>query len=116
MKLIDADALIKRYDETHEGEPGNARKLIEEAQTVGGWISVKERLPELEIIEEYFDKVDKNTHSYKLSKDVLVFTSSDGIVIDKLENDGDGASWVNDIEVTHWMPLPEPPKDGEAGD
>ena len=34
MRLIDADALLAEYDRQHEGEPGKARKLIEEAPTV----------------------------------------------------------------------------------
>lgn len=31
MRLIDADALLAAYDREHEGPPGRARKLIEEA-------------------------------------------------------------------------------------
>lgn len=34
MRLIDADELLRRYDEEHEGEPGKARKLILDAPTV----------------------------------------------------------------------------------
>lgn len=34
MRLIDADELLLRYDETHEGPPRKARKLIEEAPTI----------------------------------------------------------------------------------
>lgn len=34
MRLIDADALLDEYDRQHEGEPGKARKLIEDAPTV----------------------------------------------------------------------------------
>ena len=34
MRLIDADELLRRYDETHVGEPGNARRLILEAPTI----------------------------------------------------------------------------------
>ena len=34
MRLIDADELLRRYDEEHEGPPGKARKLIEEAKTI----------------------------------------------------------------------------------
>lgn len=34
MRLIDADALLAEYDWQHEGEPGKARKLIEDAPTV----------------------------------------------------------------------------------
>lgn len=31
---IDADALLAEYDRQHEGEPGKARKLIEDAPTI----------------------------------------------------------------------------------
>ena len=33
-RLIDAKALIAEYDRQHEGEPGKARKLMEDAPTV----------------------------------------------------------------------------------
>ena len=33
-RLIDADALIAEYDRVHIGEPGKARKLMEDAPTV----------------------------------------------------------------------------------
>ena len=33
-RLIDADALLAEYDQQHEGEPGKARKLIEDAPTI----------------------------------------------------------------------------------
>ncbi len=47
MRLIDKDALLAEYDRVHVGEPGNARKLIENAPTVeerktGKWVGVKE--------------------------------------------------------------------------
>lgn len=34
MRLIDADALLAEYDRQHEGAPGKARKLIEDATTI----------------------------------------------------------------------------------
>lgn len=34
MRLIDADALLAEYDRQHDGEPGKARKLIEDAPAV----------------------------------------------------------------------------------
>lgn len=34
MRLIDADALLAEYDRQHKGEPGKARKLIEDAPTI----------------------------------------------------------------------------------
>ena len=33
-RLIDADDMLAEYDRQHEGEPGKARKLIEDAPTV----------------------------------------------------------------------------------
>lgn len=64
------------------------------------WISVKDKLPEsgkrylVQIIEPYFGT--------KMI-DILRYDSSD---------------WVYDgmpvlANVTHWMPLPEPPKEGQ---
>lgn len=34
MRPIDADALLSEYDRVHEGPPGRARKLIEQAPTI----------------------------------------------------------------------------------
>ena len=33
-RLIDANALIEEYDRVHIGEPGKARKLMEDAPTI----------------------------------------------------------------------------------
>lgn len=46
MRLIDADALLEAYDKAHKGPPGAARKLIEDAPTVGCWTSANDRPPE----------------------------------------------------------------------
>ena len=55
------------------------------------WISVEDRLPELHI-------------------DVLVYQRGDSDVwfIDTNYRYSGGA-WSEDYEVSHWMPLPEPP-------
>lgn len=62
------------------------------------WISVHDRLPELE-------------------KEVLVYDSFGNMYIGLITDGWKGLYWVDeecinisDI-VTHWMPLPEPPKD-----
>lgn len=34
MRLVDADALLAEYDRVHEGPPGAARALIENAPTI----------------------------------------------------------------------------------
>lgn len=70
MRLVDADALKEDLTRFYTGEV-TARALIDEQPTVGGWISVKDRLPPKD--------------------DTKVLTYGN--------------------PVTHWMPLPEPPKE-----
>lgn len=71
--------------------------LIANGVTVQRWIPVTERLPEIH-------------------EEVLVYRSGDGICLDSLEKNG---LWELDLftvsdltQVTHWMPLPQPPEDG----
>ena len=74
------------------------------------WISVKDRLPE-----------QKKEHNYFISNPVLVFCD-DGTIEKALYQKGDGfKNWaiifgedylqLEYNEVTHWMPLPKPPKE-----
>lgn len=114
MRPIDADALKKDWSMANKCEecPQDARKcqyeqnftrmdiceMLDEAPTVGGWISVKDRLPE------------KNG-------DYLIY-NTDGIVwpywYDKEYKEWYDSSGYLTESVTHWMPLPEAPKEGEA--
>jgi Pyruvate/2-oxoacid:ferredoxin oxidoreductase delta subunit len=41
MRVIDADALLAEYDRAHVGEPGRARKLIEDAPTIDAELVVR---------------------------------------------------------------------------
>lgn len=112
MRLIDADELLRRYDEEHEGPPGKARKLIEEAPTVCGWISVKDRLPDAAGYNCLV--VGKNCFGQK-----FVFTAFTGYgepgwwTYDKTRMRRETSEADNRLspvwEITHWMPLPEPP-------
>lgn len=67
------------------------------------WISVKDRLPERDQKVLVYDAGDETEiHVYHLREDL------DGLYWD------DESGWAVDFEnVTHWMPLPEPPKEGE---
>jgi hypothetical protein len=97
MRLIDADELLRRYDEEHDGEPGRARKLIEEAPTFCGWISVKDRLPK------------------EFGEPCIVYN---GCSVQYGDYYSDGSWYTPDCyeseeirDVTHWMPLPEKPEE-----
>lgn len=69
------------------------------------WVSIKERLPEL---------IDRGIHRNRSSDDVLVFNGRISV----------GCRWIcgkyeyflsneesDRDNVTHWMPLPKPPKE-----
>lgn len=62
------------------------------------WISVKDRLPE------------KKNEAYLCSLDSCLFPGSQYISIRAFCDDG---KWEANGTVTHWMPLPEPPKEDE---
>lgn len=97
--------------------------ILDEQPTVNEWISVDERLPEEhEEEEDIFDPetlavIDVERHN--VSQLVIVaVTREDGerFVSDDMTIDG---KWVNysrdylayDYKVTHWMPMPQPPKE-----
>lgn len=68
-----------------------ADKLIEAGVTLNQWIPVTERLPEEDV-------------------NVLV-AFDDGFIATTCILDGEWELWADAGDVTHWMPLPEPPKE-----
>jgi len=109
MRLIDADALKKEWSMANKCEecPQDARKcqyeqdfsrmdiceMLDEAPTVGGWISVKDRLPE------------KHGH-------YLVIRDNGYMSVDTYSR---SSHWGKDVcKITHWMPLPEPPEEAKS--
>ena len=101
MRLIDADALKKDLTRFYDNEV-TARELIDEQPTGGGWVSVNNRLPEksgcyLAIMPTGCLIVLNYSNKYKLFN-----------CFDDIEPNGHELK-----EVTHWMPLPSPPKEDE---
>lgn len=104
MRLIDADALKEQIENfnckdcNHYNfvrcracQIDDALSYIDEAPTIGGWISVEDRLP------------DKQPCEYLVVNGNNVETA---ICLDNM--------WITPrrvIKITHWMPLPEPPKE-----
>lgn len=79
------------------------------------WISVKDRLPDKYIDILVFDGINIYTASYKegyetsnlfdINKGIFFYSNAFGEYIGGHECD----EWA--IPVTHWMPLPKPPKE-----
>ena len=99
MRMIDGDVLLAEYDRVHEGPPGRARKLIEQAPAIepeqekGKWIPCSERLPEY-------------------GKTVL-WCNDKGSIFTTAITYMNGTSWAvgkkhRRCQVVAWMPLPEP--------
>lgn len=119
MRLIDADALwhdmetAEWYNNADRDEV--AEPLILSSQTIGGWISVKDRLPER---KEYLHESNVIRGS---SEYVLVYISATFpykrmfVTIGRYSYDEMYPRWIvrssHDGDVTHWMPLPEPPEE-----
>lgn len=106
MRPIDADALKKDLTRFYDGEV-TARELIDEQPTIGGWISVNDRLP-----EEHADE-----HRYEFEQYLCATVWNDVRMVgfgtrigDDKQHFWSGTS-IWDDWVTHWMPLPEPPKE-----
>lgn len=100
MRLIDADALTMEIIENPPVYNANrVVDVIKSQPTVDGWISVKDRLPDGECIAystKWFEMIIGYVYKYKA-------TASDT---------GYEAESENEVlrDVTHWMPLPEPPE------
>lgn len=60
--------------------------LLSHGVTVQEWVSVKDRLPDVGNI-------------------VLIYSETDGVCLDSYSDDT-----FDYFDVTHWMPLPQPPK------
>jgi hypothetical protein len=87
------------------------RKQIEELENKNKWIPVSERLPDLELVEVRTEDMD-------LFPCLVVKSAPQSPkkrFVTKAWYDGEGFMDTDCIRitkfVTHWMPLPEPPKE-----
>jgi hypothetical protein len=112
MRLIDADNLKPdaQWDGFYNCYSAFSISQIDDAPTVGGWISVEDRLPEAKRPDVY-GKIAFSEYvlTYTVYKDGTPWMAVDTCRVDKAEwmqvIPGDG------FTVTHWMPLPEAPKE-----
>ena len=87
-----------------------AQHLVSSGVTVQEWIPVTKRLPDLELVDAKSDDFDV----YACLVTVKNFIAKNGRYVEKAWYDGDGFIDENYVDitcdVTHWMPLPHPPK------
>lgn len=90
-------------------------KTLSRAQEAQGWVSVKDRLPEVDNPVIVYAR-GKNDSIYKI---VIASMTNKNVFDTRLETE---PYWREPwqffdtmYEITHWMPLPEPPKEENDG-
>ena len=105
-KLVDLIIDAKRTDpETGSFTEYLADRLIANGVTVQEWIPVKERTPEKEGWYQVYTTPDKGHRSINKAQ----YRKQPSWSVNAGEGYwcGSGGIWTN---VTHWMPMPKPPK------
>lgn len=123
-RLIDADALIERLEvyPVYNGmaDMDDIITFIREMPTIGGWISVKDRLPEEHdsMFAQFYGTSRWNGAMWRTESDrvLVAILFPDGTrTVDKGKlQDGEwrtGVARVLPQKVTHWAVWPEPPKE-----
>jgi hypothetical protein len=98
MRLIDADALKEDLTRFYDNEV-TARDLIDEQPTICGWISVKDRLPEL---CEPVLLIGKNKYGNWYPAQIGYYGGDEWCVF--------GHGELQEPPI-YWMQRPEPPKE-----
>lgn len=133
MRLIDVDALKQEWGLGNKCEecPQNTRicqyeqdftrmdicQMLDDAPTVGGWISVKDRFPEFPCITyDIHGNMDYcKTGIVKMCIDGTWYACTENMVHleEVLHPNKNTAAMVMGNHIMHWMPLPEPQKEDE---
>lgn len=98
MRLIDADALIREFTAGDLYHAGDIEEKIDNAPTVSGWISAKDKLPD------------------DTAKGRLYLVVNNGNVDVGIFHYGLWLLPTDNVNVSHWMPFPDAPKEGEQID
>ena len=106
--LISRQALLEAYDRAHEGEPGMARRLIEEAAAYSPWADMEHEEPVdgMQYLLIVSGKPRSNItldHAYELA----MWDTSSGWILDEYPE------W-EDPTVHAWAELPDPPEEAEV--
>lgn len=134
MRLIDCDALKKEWSMADRCEDCPQKviacqydqvftrmdicQMLDDAPTVGGWISVKDRLPDDGMTGKLVYDTANGVH---ICSEAVTIQFPDGKT--RISSDRKLVEWMfanwdrtkpmpDDItHITHWMPLPEAPHD-----
>lgn len=106
--IIGIDSLINKATTTEEAKVlftakdviYSQQRYVMDVQPVNQWISVNDRLPNNYEEVLVASKLGNIVYFAWYDADISMFM-------------GHSHMWTT-REVTHWMPLPEPPKDGDA--
>lgn len=104
-----ADA-IEELSRTHDADAKEIewlKKCLQDLPKPPRWISVEERLPE--------QRINQNTLDFEYALCATTFGDVRPYKYGRRIGQGDAHFWNGagyvDAYVTHWMPLPEPPKE-----
>ena len=103
LQILDKQKTFEMLDHKRNNAYGkgmrDAMKIIEKAPTIGGWVSVKDRLPNdgQDVLAYLYNGEETRTAPFNYDK---------GTWYDCVMN-----CTVAINSITHWMPLPEPPKE-----
>ena len=110
MRPIDADALME-YCNNLKDKTIDANDIAR-FPTAVGWISVKDKLPENNAVCLTYSPKGKMRVA-----EAFLPSSLPNSKYDTMECwwSTHGSGGMRFVAVTHWMPLPEPPKESEVG-